>query len=137
MCLNYNQRGCKDYVMGYAKQCEVNQMEDLVKDLLKYEDRRKKVIGFLCEAFNSIQVTRKNDKLERANLMCRAYINVSFLNTTCIVKLVISSLNEKKTLKTFSLRTWCTKNLSLIEPHTTWIPFNVLSRTGTLSLYFP
>ena len=43
-------------------------------------------------------------------------------------------LNDKNTVKIFGPKTWCTKNLSVIKSHTTWI--NVLSRTSKLVFLF-
>ena len=37
-------------------------------------------------------------------------------------------MNEKKALKLFGPRTGANKNLLVIELHTTWMTFNVLSR---------
>ena len=38
--------------------------------------------------------------------------------------------DKNKALKIYGPRTRCTKNLSIIESNSTWIPFNVLSWTS-------
>ena len=48
--------------------------------------------------------------------------------------ITISLLNEKKPLKVFDLRTWCTKKTFWLPSRTPQISFNVLS--GTIILYY-
>ena len=81
-------------------------------------------------------------KTNTSNLHC-IYRYLQNFNTT----LKFIERKKKMTLEIFGPRTWCHKNHSVIEPHTSWIQFNVSSKTRCvsenyykkvlLSLYFP